>query len=270
MSQVKSKRIYYISSADRTSGTTSAFGIPIEVPTEEKFDSITLLDCSIPVSYYLVPSGYNTFVLSEPTQVDVTITIPVGNYSIGSFCSTVGPLLTTASLSGFTYILTYQNGFSSALNGLITTTVTGNAGVQPTLTFSSQNYIKNQFGLSSLSNTFTGSTLVSNQVCDFTTESYLLIHSDLANNGSNDVLQGVYQGNSSNMQFIQYEATQPLVHAKALSTNKNQLIHFYLTDSQNVPINLNGLDWSITLMLFKKDDVNEKLSEFMKFIVQSM
>ena len=98
-------------------------------------------------------------------------------------------------------------------------------------------------------------------------ESVLFIHSDIATTGYDDTLQGIYQSNNSSMSYITYQATAPLEHSKLLATNKNKIGNFYLTDANNVPINLNGQDIVITILLYKDQD---NIIDFFKMIFKHL
>ena len=265
MTTVAKKRIFYVDSSQRNSGTSSAFSITLQVPANEDYNRIVVLECVIPISYYLVPSGYNTFSLKEG-NTSVLISVPSGNYNINSFCSVVGTLLTQNSPNTWTYALAYNNGYTSNFNGLITYTVSGNNS-QPSFIFYGTNYLNEQFGFNQGSTVqFSGSSLTSVNVVNFINEPVLFIHSDLSDNGNNDVLQGVYQGNASQLSTISYQATEGLLHAKNLKASKNLVANFYITDVDDFPINLNGQDWTMTLMLYKEDDF---MKRFLKTLIEN-
>ncbi len=47
----KNKRFFFINSFNRLSGTSNAFSIEIQVPSNEEYDSVCVTQVSIPVSY---------------------------------------------------------------------------------------------------------------------------------------------------------------------------------------------------------------------------
>ena len=266
---ITNKRIIYINSANRLSGSSSAFSISVQLPQHEDYNKITVLEANIPISYYLIPAGYNTFQLKE-LSTTVTITIPAGNYNVQSFANILTTLLNINSPNSWVYSISYNNGYSNNFNGLYTFNVTGNSG-QPTFIFNSINYLNEQFGFNQGSTvTFASNTLVSTNVVNFVNETVLLIHSDIATTGYSDVLQGVYQSNNSSMSYLTYQATAPLEHSKFLTTNKNQIANFYLTDANNTQINLNGQDIVITILLYKEpENITDFLKKIMKYLIST-
>jgi hypothetical protein len=259
------KKFLFINSANRLSGTSNAFSIAVQIPTVEQYDCCVVTQASIPVSYYLVVAGLNTFQLNELTTT-VTITIPPGNYNLNSFSIVVANLLNTSSPHSWTYSISYPSAFTQNNTGLLTFTVTGNSG-QPSFIFNSRNYLNQQFGFNSGSTvTFSSNTLVSTNVCNFINESLLYIHSDIVSNGSDDVLQEIYSSATQTLSTVTYQCNQIEGNSKLFKVPSNQVINIYLTDENNIPINLNGQDMQLTLLLYKKSDFQDMVKEFIKYI----
>ena len=91
---IKSKRIFYVNSRDRISGTDSDFNISIDMGPSPKYNRICALQ-AIPKSYYLIQAGFNTFSLTENGNT-ATVTFIPGNYSMSSFVALLPPLLNAA------------------------------------------------------------------------------------------------------------------------------------------------------------------------------
>ena len=68
----------------------------MQIPLNEDYDSICVPQISIPISYYLIQDGYNTFTLIENGS-SYLVTIPVGNYNLNSFCEVVSSLLSNTT-----------------------------------------------------------------------------------------------------------------------------------------------------------------------------
>ena len=271
---MNTKRFFHINSSARLSGTSSAFSYLLDIPPDGNYDRIVVSMLNIPVSYYLIPAGYNTFTLTE-LGINTTITISPGNYSIQSFCSVVAGLLTSNSPNLYTYTMTYNNGYLNNLNGLIYYSVSGNSGNQPSLTFSSSNSLYEQFGFYAGTYTFSSNSLTSINVCNFVQESTLFLHSDLVTGSNNDILQAIYQSNSSTMSFITYTSSDLIGFSKNLMTNKNNIANFYITDRNNNVINLNGQEIEISILLFSSDKTNdiikniyELIKTFLQYIIK--
>jgi hypothetical protein len=199
MSFIQSKRLYYIDSHNRVSGTHSDFQYQLEYKNDE-FDHCVILQATIPKSYYLVQSGNNTFQLQEGTST-VTITIPIGNYSRLSFQNQLQSLLNSSSPNSYTYTISIPNTFSTGDTGLYTYTVSGNGSIQPS--FIIGNYLYEQLGFNpNTSIQFSGNSLVSINVVKFQLEDSIFIHSDIATNGIDDILQEILSVDTSDYSNI--------------------------------------------------------------------
>src|SRR5947209_2636885 len=107
MSLIENSSIYYINSANRTSGNDSDFTYAINIPPDSKYNKVCLLQASIPKSYYLVRDN-EVFQLDEDV-IAANITVPPGNYGRKSFATTLSNLLTNLSPHGWTYVVTFPN-----------------------------------------------------------------------------------------------------------------------------------------------------------------
>ena len=85
---LKENYIAYINSYNNLVSTdsTSNFTVMINLPKNNNFNKVVVLQMSIPKSYYLVQNGYNTFNIYEPDNLSChLVTIPVGNYTRSLF-----------------------------------------------------------------------------------------------------------------------------------------------------------------------------------------
>src|SRR3954470_22945414 len=124
MSLITSKRLFYVDSHQRISGTHSNFTYQLDYKNED-YDYCVVLQATIPKSYYLIQSGQNTFTLQEGGSA-ATITVPIGNYSRSSFQSQLQSLLNSLSPNHWTYAISIPNTLITGDTGLYTYTVTGN------------------------------------------------------------------------------------------------------------------------------------------------
>lgn len=253
---MQEQQIIYINSINKFTGeTNSNFRASIQI-ANHAYDHAVCLAASIPVSYYMIQDGYNTFKLTEASG-DKIITVDEGNYSIANFSNKIKSVLNANS----SYI--YNTSYST-ITGKITITVSGNSIDQPVLTMLGSNLYK-YFGFSIGSvNAFLNNTLTSTNVCQFVNEETLYIHSDLVQNNDDNVLQEVYA--SSNLPFstVAYLASAPFAYGKRINTNKNNIYNFYLLNENDEPINLQGCNMSLTILLFKKTD-DSLLKEYIKY-----
>src|ERR1700735_5628370 len=113
MSIVENSRIFYVNGGARLAGTSSQFTYQFIIPEQEQYDRCVVLQASIPLSFYLIQAGYNTFTLKESTSTAL-ITIPAGNYSAVSLIAVLTPLLNFSSPHSYTYSITLPNQYTSA------------------------------------------------------------------------------------------------------------------------------------------------------------
>ena len=83
----------------RISGTNSSFQSKVIDLGSNTFDTVCLVQSSIPKSNYNMPSGYNTFQLKE-INTTVTVTIPPGSYNKNNLLTAVTTALNSASPNG--------------------------------------------------------------------------------------------------------------------------------------------------------------------------
>lgn len=248
------KYIFYIDSDLRLSpetSTSSSFSYILYLPQDATH--VSVMQATIPKSYYLVQSGNNTFTLKHGVTTYV-ITIPIGNYSMRKFKATLTSLLNAAS--AFVYTVTYP-GMSddSAETGKFVYTVTGNAGVQPQFIFPSTSTLYRQMGFEEAStNTFVADTLTSTNVLDFDLVSAIYILSDICEAGvnqqqSSSVLQEIFAQNTVTYARIGFLNPCPELTAKPLMKDRT-VFTFSICDNDSRPLNLNGLQINLSLLVF--------------------
>jgi hypothetical protein len=262
------KSILYINSANRISGTDGQFSISLPVNNYlHEFDRVAVLAANIPKTFYQVQAGFNTFTLIEGAS-NITVTVPAGTYSRSSFATAMSALLTASSANSFTYAVSIPNTTASPETGKFTFSVTGNGATQPAFRFSSQN-IYEQFGFPANStSSFVGNTLVSSNVCNMSSENCLFIHSDICYNpvSGDNILQELYTGGIVYNSFINFSNQNVEYYAKPIY-KKSTVYEFALTDEASNPINLNGINMLITLVLFKTSRTNNMLEDFIRYKV---
>lgn len=252
------RQIYYINSRNRLSGSDSDFLYKIEQPAGSEFNRVVVLNVSIPKSYYMIQSGQNTFTLDE-NGTEYTITLDIGNYTRSSFKSRLQTLLNATG--AYTYTISIPST-ANADTGKYTFNVTDNGGIQPKFIFTS--YVFEQMGFNQNStNTFSGDTLESTNVINLQLESTLLIHSDIASSGLDNVLQQVYSQDEATFSHIIFNDYDIEAYKKNI-TNRTNTYRFWLTNEDNNKMELNGLNWNMTLLLFKDDEINELIKKFIK------
>ena len=246
--------IYYVNSSNRLEGDDSDFTYQIQLPPHSEFNYVSVLAASIPKSYYMIESGYNTFILQE-NQSQVTITLQAGNYNRKTLASVLASLLTSLSPNKWTYSITYPNNALTYDTGLYTFLVTGNTS-QPVFIFNQNSpYQQLGFDISSSSQdsayNFNNGQLIAPNVAKLYIDDNIFIHSDICQNFNDNVLQEIYTGNNTSFSNIVYQNVAPKDYAKKMTTNSSNIYNFYLTNENGEEIFLNGQNIVITLRLYR-------------------
>lgn len=261
MSSILQSRKYYINSANRVSGSNQIFQYTLDIPPSSQYDSIAVCDVSIPLSFYVVDAPYNQFTLQEGTSL-VSITIPSGNYNVNTFQTALTSLLNSSSPHGWVYSMSFNS-----ITAQYTYSVTGNTS-QPSFLFS--DFLVSQMGFSNNStNTFVSGSLVSTDVVSFVAQQALFIHCDLISENNNNILQDIYVNNAVPYSYVTYSCQNIEHYSKPLLTNLHSTINISLLDILGNEILLNGLDWSFSIILYKKNNLTEMFRRLLHFISAS-
>lgn len=264
MSYITNKRIFYIDSHQRLSGDHNNFSYLFNLPNNNDFTHCCLLSCVIPKSYYLIQNGYNTFILRE-NNVNTTITIPAGNYSATSFRTVLQSLLNTNTTQAWTYTITYPNISNSSNTGKYTYNCVGG---NPSFILS-DNGLYEQLGFDiNSTNTFINNTLTSKNVIKLQVEDTLYLHSDIASNGKDDVLNEIFVAGNADYSSIKYQCPDVDAYSKELQTNTSNVYNFWITNEDSQMVDLNGLNVVLTIMLYKKENINDIIRNYIKYKIQ--
>lgn len=262
MSLINNSTVYHINSRNRVNGTDSDFTYRIEIPPDSKYNKVAVLQISIPKSYYLVQDGEH-FTLQEGKD-EIKILMTSGNYTRKSFAASAQQLLNSNSPNGWVYEIKYQNSSLEYDDGKYTYNVTGNIS-QPSLIFDGDHNICEQFGFDNNStNTFVSNTLKSVNVINMQRESTLYLHSDISNNTNDNILQEIFSSSSNDFSSIVFQQTEAEAYSKDITSNTSNIYSFYLTNENNKPINLNGLNLVFSLVLYEKNPIYNMIREFIK------
>jgi len=263
--------VYHINSKNRIRGTPEQFDIELQLSNTslDEYDHISVLSCSIPKSYYAIEGGYNTFKLIEgnnPLTEQVIITIPEGNYNANQFTDELTSLLNTNSPTNLTYTMTL-----SIITGKYTwtakTSIGGSPSFQPIFETSMNVYEKLGFDSNS-QNQFVGDTLTSSNVIDLSQENDLFIRSSIisgAVNSNEDILFDVNASQLPPFSRIQIYNNNVYGFSKLLNNSSN-IFSFRITDENGRTKKLNGVDWDITLLIYKASPIPSKTIDLMRLI----
>lgn len=256
--------IFYVNSLDRTSGTTSDFTYTFSGLQFDRYDRVVLLSGLIPKSYYIIRSENRTFVLSE-NDVEVTVTMPVGNYTRTSFRQVLQTQIN--AVASYTYAITNETIATSQDTGKYTYTVSGNSGVQPKFIFSDVNTLYEQMGFDSGStNTFSADTLTSSDVINLAQESTIFLKSDIIvpSGAQNNILHAFYTTSQASYGVIGVENSIPEWTSRHLSSKTSDTFRFYLVNENNQQIDLNGQNFVFTLLFYKENNIDRIIKKFIK------
>ena len=247
-------------SKDRVGGTNSSFlSKPVDLGIN-KYDSVCLVQASIPRSFYNVPSLYNTFTLFEPTgSKTITITMSPASYSRINFALVLSSTLTAASLAsgnGWTYVVSYP---SSSVGDTFkyTFTVSGNAGAQPRFIFTTGLFRQMGFEENS-TNIFTSSSLVSTNCINLSYITRAFIKSNVCLNAQDSILEEILNyGSYPMLSLCYYQQVSIDLNTRLYNDSAINSWNFSLVDSFDQLIDLNGVPWSFSLVFYKRNDTHE-------------
>jgi len=243
-------------SKDRISGTNTNFiSEPIDLGVN-KYDSVALVSCSIPKSFYNVPTNYNKFVVSE--VVSRTITIPVGNYNKTNLVSTLSTLLNSGAPVGWVYAVSYP-GSTAADTLKITFAVTGNGAVQPTFIFTTTFSPFRQLGFADgSSNSFSASTLTSKNAINLQYILRAFIKSNICKNAQDGILEELLNiGQFATNSVMYYQQFNFDMNTRSFNGDLVNSWNFSLVDGFDQLIELNGISWAFSLVFYHRNNTHE-------------
>lgn len=254
MAHLERQKIIYIDSDYRKTGEHQDF--TYQLRDVGLYTHVSVLQVSIPKTFYNVQSGQNTLTLTEDIGAAATVTISVGSYSYKNFATILGTKLTTASPNGRTYTVTIPT--SEPITGKYTITVSTGSF---TIAFPQSSYMYKHMGFESLSsNISTGTVLTSANVCSFQDVPSLYICSDLIASHeqemNSNVLEAVFCGQTPEFGILTWSNPAPELTAKEIR-GTSDIRKFFITDVDQNIISTNGVAWNMVICLYS---VNHGLS----------
>lgn len=243
------KDVLYIDSGSRLSGTSSNFSIGLSGKFKQpnNYDAIVLTNASIPKSWYLIHTGNNTFTLVENGSSS-TVTLTYGNYTFVTLASALATALNTASTAGQTFTVS-----GSTLTGKYTITRTvGTATTEISFVGSKLGAV---LGFEESTYSFTAGVCTSVNIVNLQAYQSILIQCNIVG-GQDTVLSQIVPTIPSYTQITYVENT-PAYVSKPLNNNATNTLNFWLTDGLGNAIDLNGLNWQCTVVLYKEDVSND-------------
>ena len=257
---------YYINSFDRIAGTSSSFSCKKLDYGNVRYSSVAVKQASIPKVFPNIPTGFNTFTLVEK-GVSRTITLQVGYYNKNTMIAILPALLnSTSALNGnnWIYTITYRTALDIQ-NFKFTFNVSGNGGFQPSFVFTT-NQIYLQLGFDVGTHPFVANTLTSDNIINFNPTSKLYIRSDLVSSSNDSVLQEIYNVDTIGFGgciFYQNQGNLDL-ESKFLVGNQKDTFNIELVNEKGQLVDLQGQDWSFSIIFYVRQDTNELIREDLK------
>ena len=248
-------------SKDRVGGNNSDFISNAVDLGINKYDSVCLVQASIPRSFYNVATNYNTFTLREPAPLlrTITITMPVGSYNKINFASVLATTLTAASLAsgnGWTYAVSYP----STLAGdtfKYTFSVSGNGVNQPSFILTTN--MNRQLGYEeNTTYAFVANSLVSVNCINLSYITRAFIKSNVCLNAQDGILEEILNyGSFPMLSLCYYQQLSFDLNTRSYNTSSINSWNFALVDSFDRLIDLNGIPWSFSLVFYKRNDTHQ-------------
>ena len=248
------------SSQTRESGTNeNFFSNPITFKINS-FDSVCLLQASVPKSTYNISSPYNTFILIE-NGISATVVIPPASYSAQNLIPTLTTSLNTASPNGWIYTVYYNSPiwkcgdpdiFKYQFN------VSGNGGIQPIFTFGVFAMEKPLGFDKNSTNQFVGDQLYSQNCVNLSNITRCFIKSNVVINAYLSILEEVLNyGDWGPLQQCYYQQYSIDLNSREFNNSGVNSWQFILVDANDAIINLNGVPWSFSLVFYQRNNLHE-------------
>lgn len=232
-------RLHYINSRTRATGISGNFTHKIKLPTNH--DTISLISCSIPKSWYLIPNTEENFFYLGATK----ISIPLGNYTVATFLEAVNGLIWPSTI------------VFSATTGKFT--ITSNAG---SIAFPTDSRINQLFGFSEGSTTNFAGSITSPYIVNFQSINTLYICLDIVRDNSYGIANCLYSlpiTNTVDYSYLTFQNNAVIETAKHLTIPKSNSdavldIRISILDEELQTVDLNGIDMTLTFKTWEYRD----------------
>ena len=275
--------IFYIDSQNRTSGTSGNFSINLNMPPNNTYNRIVVMQASMPKSFYLISSPYNTFTLYEPgtsssgsawgtfgsvtgSGAYKTVYLTPGNYSKTTMIVCLQTMLTLASTLNSTSATRYTYGVSFPLQnypntGKFTYTVASLTTAQPQIIFPSTSTLYLPMGFVKAStNVFISGSLTSANVIRLQAKDTLFIKSNIVSRSNKSVLQEIYTSANPDFSIISFFQNCIELNAKELIYKDNNF-NFSITDEDDNVLDLNGQDVVFSICCSEQNNAMELMKQ---------
>ena len=268
--------IYHFDSNDKLDGEQQDCNIKMELPNANirDFDSVVVLSASVPKSYYAIHSPHREFYLTKTilgSTFSYTITLDEGTYSATEMVNELQDKITTAisvetEISNFVVSVNLNKG-----KFIFNCDVNTNATISFVF---DQLEIGRRLGFDLGTFIFSGSgsgnrNLISRDVMDMSPENDVYIRSNMVAGGINaneDILIDLQGSGIPPFGRIQFYNPEPNHYTKTLN-NTTEIFNFRITDENSEVLDLNGKNWTMTVLFYKKSKLPSMIKDTIRLIV---
>jgi hypothetical protein len=237
----------------------SIFQTTLSINPDREFDRVCVLSMSIPKTFYVLP---HDAILKVTENGNITnVLFHKGNYDLNSFKSVFEQEMKVCQWS---YTMSYPARLEVNTNKF-TFNVGGN---HHPIFYTTDKYLANIMGLEKDVNyTFdVNHQLVSVNVLNFQAYDEIKLLSDIVKN-KNSLLQEIYSNGEPYGTSILFQNWDILANAKLINNIGSNIYEFKLLDSEDNVIDLNGSEFSFTLMLFKTSNLDTIIKNFISLLL---
>lgn len=254
------KNIIYIDSNLREIQSTSHTDLIYKIELAEyDYTHVVLLDLTIPKSFYSVSSSNNSFTVEE-NSIQRVITLDVGNYSRKSLRNVLVNLLNVDP--SYVYNITFANSSSQGDDGKYNFSCV-TTDPQPKFIF--ENGLSDVMGFEkNTTYDFVAGTLKSVNVIDLRYKKQLFLLSSICHNptGRGDNILNNISSTFTDYEYLTWVNRIPMEYSKVFSKDSTNLFTFRIVDENGVTIDLNGLSWNCSIMLYKQSTLATLIKQY--------
>lgn len=251
--------IINIKSSERVSGSISNFQSKPIVLQDNNYDTICLISSNIPRTFYNVPIN-SSFILKEETT-EHTITLEPGNYTITNLKVVIKTKLNEAGSND--YDVSYRQAIE-VQDFKFTFSISNTPATQPQLIFNKALHKVLGFNANT-TNTFIDGSLKSTNCINLSRINTAYIKSNIVNNSQNSILAEILSYGSYSMLSLAYQTTENIeLNSRILAEKKSggsKSYTFILVDGDDNEIDLNGIDYSFSIIIYTRSKTHELQSK---------
>lgn len=232
------------------------------------YTHVCVLQAVIPHSYYGIGADARSFTITE-NGVPRTLSLSAANYTNTTFTAGVLALLNgtgggqTPPPGGWVYTMTDVYNAWQGDPGKWQFTVSGNGGNQPFFTWTGLDMARN-FGFNQNSvSTFVANYLQSTNVYSLQRTTMALLHSTMSND-NDQILEEIPMSQTRDYDVSVFTQIDIESNAKELIAQNSELFRFYLTDTDDRLLDLNGIPLVFSVIFFRKNTTDDLHAEVLK------